>query len=273
VTWICTPDQLEELATGWLHGEGYIRVARRPGEASALRTDLGFWAEVKPERVAPSRGENRKRVLASGAGPCPPSSPDPHQVAHAPARGEPPAPERLRALFKDAVRRGERSTSRRHPRRALTDDERLLFPRGRHRAPQRGRQVVGAAVLAREPITGRGLLVTGRISAELAYRPRAPGSRTSRRRACRRRWRSPSRGARGSCWWACGERDAERPPAGRVTAEALRDILDAARTIAVVGLSPTPTRPRPRRRPLPAGRGLPDRPVNPGHTTILGEQS
>src|SRR6266567_1816513 len=24
VTWMCTPDQLEELATGWLHGEGYI---------------------------------------------------------------------------------------------------------------------------------------------------------------------------------------------------------------------------------------------------------
>src|SRR5438105_5478915 len=24
VTWMCTPDKLEELATGWLHGEGYI---------------------------------------------------------------------------------------------------------------------------------------------------------------------------------------------------------------------------------------------------------
>ena len=24
VTWMCTPDQLEELAVGWLHGEGFI---------------------------------------------------------------------------------------------------------------------------------------------------------------------------------------------------------------------------------------------------------
>ena len=24
VTWMCTPDLLEELAVGWLHGEGYI---------------------------------------------------------------------------------------------------------------------------------------------------------------------------------------------------------------------------------------------------------
>src|SRR2546426_11897905 len=42
---------------------------------------------------------------------------------------------------------------------------------------------------------------------------------------------------------ARGERDAARPPAGRVTAAALRDILGTARTIAVVGLSPRPTRP------------------------------
>ena len=31
-------------------------------------------------------------------------------------------------------------------------------------------KVIGAAVLAREPVAGRGLLVTGRISAELAYK-------------------------------------------------------------------------------------------------------
>ncbi|MBW8772270.1 MAG: formate dehydrogenase accessory sulfurtransferase FdhD, partial [Gemmatimonadetes bacterium] len=24
VTWMCTPELLEELAVGWLHGEGYI---------------------------------------------------------------------------------------------------------------------------------------------------------------------------------------------------------------------------------------------------------
>jgi formate dehydrogenase assembly factor FdhD len=35
-------------------------------------------------------------------------------------------------------------------------------------------KVIGAAVLARRPLAGRGLLVTGRISAELAFK-RAAG--------------------------------------------------------------------------------------------------
>src|SRR3954453_2047169 len=51
VTWMCPPDLLEELAIGWLHGEGYIdtidQVHLRP-----CATDLGFWAEVSVERVA-----------------------------------------------------------------------------------------------------------------------------------------------------------------------------------------------------------------------------
>ncbi len=58
-----------------------------------------------------------------------------------------------------------------------------------------------------------------------------------------------------------------------MTAEALRDILDAARTIAVVGLSPRSLRPS-----HGVARYLQDAgywivPVNPGHTTILGERS
>src|SRR2546430_16980440 len=43
---------------------------------------------------------------------------------------------------------------------------------GRHNAVDK---VVGAAVIARVPITGRGLLVTGRISAELAYKAAGAG--------------------------------------------------------------------------------------------------
>ncbi len=176
VTWMCTPDQLEELATGWLHGEGYIESLDDLVKLRPCAPDLGFWAEVKPERVAAVKGENRKRVLASGCGAVSTFLADPHQVAHAPARGEPPAPERLRALFKDLFGRGERynETGGIHAA-ALTDDERLLFHAediGRHNAVDK---VVGAAVLARVPIAGRGLLVTGRISAELAYKAARAG--------------------------------------------------------------------------------------------------
>src|SRR5437879_3480974 len=121
VTWMCTPDQLEELATGWLHGEGYIESLDDLVKLRPCAPDLGFWAEVKPERVAAVKGENRKRVLASGCGAASTFLADPHQVAHAPARGEPPAPERLRALLRtcsgagSATTRPAASTPRRSP--------------------------------------------------------------------------------------------------------------------------------------------------------------
>jgi len=58
-----------------------------------------------------------------------------------------------------------------------------------------------------------------------------------------------------------------------VTEQVLRDILQAARTIAVVGLSPKPARPSHgvARYLLDAGYRIV--PVNPGHSTILGEES
>lgn len=176
VTWMCTPDQLEELATGWLHGEGYIETMDDLLKLRPCATDLGFWVEVRPERVALVKGENRKRVLASGCGAVSTLLADPHTVRHAPARGEPPPPERLRALFKELFARGERynETGGIHAA-ALTDGEHLLFHAediGRHNAVDK---VIGAAVIAREPIRGRGLLVTGRVSAELAFKAARAG--------------------------------------------------------------------------------------------------
>jgi len=58
-----------------------------------------------------------------------------------------------------------------------------------------------------------------------------------------------------------------------VTAEALRDILGAARTIAVVGLSPTPERPSHGVARYLQGAGYRIVPVNPHHAAILGERS
>ena len=58
-----------------------------------------------------------------------------------------------------------------------------------------------------------------------------------------------------------------------MTAEALRDILGTARTIAVVGLSPRPARPSHGVARYLREAGYRIVPVNPGHSTILGEQS
>ncbi len=178
VTWMCTPDQLEELAVGWLHGEGYIASLDDLVQLRPCAPDLGFWADVKPERVAQIKGENRTRVLASGCGAVATMLADPNAMAHTPppARGEAPQPDALRTLFKQLFASGARynETGGIHAA-ALTDGTALLFHAediGRHNAVDK---VIGAAVLARSSIVARGLLVTGRISAELAFKAARAG--------------------------------------------------------------------------------------------------
>src|SRR5437867_12295742 len=178
VTWMCTPDQLEELVVGWLHGEGYIASLDDLVQLRPCAPDLGFWADVKAERLAEVKGENRKLVLASGCGAVATMLGDPEAMARfAPLRGDPPPAETLRALFKQLFAAGARynETGGIHAA-ALTDGTAaLLFHAediGRHNAVDK---VIGAAVLARTPVVGRGLLVTGRISAELAFKASRAG--------------------------------------------------------------------------------------------------
>jgi FdhD protein len=177
VTWMCTPDLLEELAVGWLHGEGYIdsidEVRLRP-----CATDLGFWAEVSPERVAAIQAEGRRPVLASGCGAVSTFLADPSTVESRPARGTVPELEQLRALFKSLFAQGERykDTGGIHAA-ALVDmksSELIAHAEdiGRHNAVDK---VLGAALLGRRYIAGLGLLVTGRISAELAFKAARAG--------------------------------------------------------------------------------------------------
>lgn len=178
VTWMCTPDLLEELAVGWLAGEGYIRsvedVHLRP-----CATDLGFWATIPEERVAAVRAEQRRPVLASGCGAVAawlqlerPSGDRPDRPAGPP----PPPADDLRRLFKALFAAGERyrDTGGIHAA-ALTDGTELISHAediGRHNAVDK---VIGAAVLTRRPVVGLGLMVTGRISAELAFKAARAG--------------------------------------------------------------------------------------------------
>lgn len=170
VTWMCTPELLEELATGWLHGEGYIdsidELHLRP-----CATDLGFWAEIPAARVAAVAAEGRRSVLASGCGSVSTYLADPATIVGRPQRGDVPPAETLRALLKDLFSRGARyqDTGGIHAA-ALTDGATLLTHAediGRHNAVDK---VIGAALLAKRDVAGCGLLVTGRISAELAFK-------------------------------------------------------------------------------------------------------
>jgi FdhD protein len=175
VTWMCTPDQLEELAIGWLHGEGFIEaiteVRLRP-----CATDLGFWAEIPDHRLDAVRQEQRRPVLASGCGAVSTFLADPATVAATPRRGDPPEVEQLRALFKLLFGMGTRyrDTGGIHAA-GLTDGAGILFHAediGRHNAVDK---VIGAALLAQREVRGLGLLVTGRISAELAFKAARSG--------------------------------------------------------------------------------------------------
>ncbi len=175
VTWMCTPDLLEELAVGWLHAEGYADAASdirlRP-----CATDLGFWADVPPAKVAAVQAEQRRPVLASGCGAVSTFLADPVTIAAAPSRGSAPAPETLRMLFKELFGRGVRyrETGGIHAA-ALADGERLIAHAediGRHNAVDKS---IGLALLAGVVPAGLGLLVTGRISAELAFKAARAG--------------------------------------------------------------------------------------------------
>ena len=175
VTWMCTPDLLEELAVGWLAGEGYIEAIDEL-HLRPCATDLGFWAEVRPDRVSAVTAEGRKPVLASGCGAVSIFLADADAFPPSAPRGAPPPPEQLRALFKQLFARGERyrDTGGIHAA-ALADGAELVAHAediGRHNAVDK---VIGTAVLARRNISGLGLLVTGRISAELAAKAARAG--------------------------------------------------------------------------------------------------
>jgi FdhD protein len=180
---MCTPELLEELAVGWLHGEGYIdrveEVQLRP-----CATDLGFWAQVPDERLAMVRAEGRRPVLASGCGAVSTFLAEPSTIEGRPLRGMPPAQERLRALFKALFARGERykDTGGIHAAALVEvgdpppEPDRSLVAHaediGRHNAVDKS---IGGALLAGRHVAGLGLLVTGRISAELAFKAARAG--------------------------------------------------------------------------------------------------
>src|SRR5574338_1598300 len=68
VTWMCTPERLDELVVGWLFGEGYIDSAREIVRMRPCTSELGFWVEVPLDKYAAIERTERRRVLASGCG-------------------------------------------------------------------------------------------------------------------------------------------------------------------------------------------------------------
>jgi FdhD protein len=167
----CTPDQLDELVVGWLHGEGYIDSTRDILRMRPCAKEPGFWVDVPPEKFAAVESAERRRVLASGCGAVTTIL---GSVSSLPRRtGAVPDVElaQMRALFKELFARGGRykETGGIHAA-ALTDGRQLLHHAediGRHNAVDK---VIGACILAGRDPGDLILLVTGRISGELAFK-------------------------------------------------------------------------------------------------------
>ncbi|HEY7878726.1 MAG TPA: formate dehydrogenase accessory sulfurtransferase FdhD, partial [Gemmatimonadaceae bacterium] len=171
VTWMCTPEQLDELVVGWLHGEGYIETISDILRMRPCTSELGFWVDVASERYNAVENAERRRVLASGCGAV--TTILGSMSALPRRRSAPPTIElaQMRVLFKDLFSRGTRykETGGVHAA-ALTDGEALLYHAediGRHNAVDK---VIGACLLDKRNPENLVLLVTGRISGELAFK-------------------------------------------------------------------------------------------------------
>ncbi|HJU74346.1 MAG TPA: formate dehydrogenase accessory sulfurtransferase FdhD [Gemmatimonadaceae bacterium] len=176
VTWMCTPEQLDDLVIGWLFGEGYIEGLHDIVRMRPCTKELGFWVDIPAERYNTVEGMERRRILASGCGSVTAilgSLGDvPRRKTQLPELDTP----KLRTLFKDLFGRGTRykETGGVHAA-ALTDGSSLLFHAediGRHNAVDK---VMGAAIQAECSPRDLILLVTGRISGELAYKAARAG--------------------------------------------------------------------------------------------------
>ncbi|MHB8839304.1 MAG: formate dehydrogenase accessory sulfurtransferase FdhD [Gemmatimonadaceae bacterium] len=171
VTWMCTPDQLPELVVGWLFGEGYIDTRADLLSLRPCAFEPGFWAQVPRERYETVEGTERRRVLASGCGAVTTILGSLTNVPRRTTRPAIPDLPHTRKLFKELFAKGVlyNETGGIHAA-ALTDGETLLAHAediGRHNAVDK---VLGAMLMTGRRPDDLILLVTGRISGELAFK-------------------------------------------------------------------------------------------------------
>lgn len=175
VTWLCTPARLEELACGWLLGEGLIGDRRDVVELNAREEERCVRArivgDVEPER----RGGRRTvtRMLESGPGVAA------FTLERIPRGEARPLPEpsavirdgHLRDWFQEMYRRCTiRTEGGGIHSGALVNGDSVLHVMedvGRHNVVDK---VCGAALLAGTPLEGSLVLLSGRISAEIAVK-------------------------------------------------------------------------------------------------------
>jgi FdhD protein len=169
-----TPGHDEELALGFLFGEGLIDREPRPAGPTA---DLA--ANIVEVRGPLLRDVARRRFYTtSSCGVCGKGALEEVAVLAAPAAPGPVVSRALLAALPDRLRQpGFEATGALHATGLFDADGRLLYARedvGRHNAMDK---VVGRALLDRLlPLSGRILCVSGRLSFELVQKAAVAGA-------------------------------------------------------------------------------------------------
>ena len=168
-----TPGHDEELALGFLYGEGLIDGAREAG----LTDDL---ANNTIEVAGPLTRDPgvRRFYTTSSCGVCGKGALEEVAVLSAPVSIEPTIPRELAAELPNRLDQpGFRRTGGLHATGLFEADGELLYTRedvGRHNAMDK---VVGRALLdGRLPLSGRVLCVSGRLSFELVQKAAVAGA-------------------------------------------------------------------------------------------------
>jgi FdhD protein len=168
-----TPGNDEELAVGFLYGEGLIDGPREAG----LTDDL---ANNTIEVVGPLTRDPgvRRFYTTSSCGVCGKGALEEVAVLSAPVSAEPTIPRTLAAQLPDRLEQpGFRRTGGLHATGLFNADGELLYTRedvGRHNAMDK---VIGRALMdGRVPLSGRVLCVSGRLSFELVQKAAVAGA-------------------------------------------------------------------------------------------------
>jgi FdhD protein len=173
---MCTPTNLQELAIGWLYGEGFIE---RINEVTVLGAceDLRV-VEVRTEPDRTAQRSQWKQIVTSGCGGGASFGLTPESLAALPV---------VRSIWGlSSAALGERMREMLHAAplhrlagaihcAALTDGERLLYlieDIGRHNAVDK---VIGRALLRGYDLSRAAILCTGRIAGDMAYKAARAG--------------------------------------------------------------------------------------------------
>jgi FdhD protein len=173
---MCTPTDLQELALGWLYGEGFIEGLHEVlvlGACEDLRT-----IEVRTEPDRTGRRSQWRQIVTSGCGGGVSFSLAPEIAAALPVvhsdwtLSSAELSERMREMLHAAPL--HRLAGAIHCA-ALTDGERLLYlieDIGRHNAVDK---VIGRALLRGYDLSHAAILCTGRIAGDMAYKAARAG--------------------------------------------------------------------------------------------------